>query len=92
MFFTEEDIQPVVNDATKLFGPVGNMILDSNVGLKKNVSIATKKYGKVWYGDLLTDADTRAKLTQLAKSSEQTVYLLNEDFDFDHAIERINPA
>ena len=49
MFYTEEDIQPVVDAVTTVFGTVGNM--SNERGVLKNVTISTPEFGKVWYGD-----------------------------------------
>lgn len=50
MFWTEEDVQPVVDMTTELFGPVGSMTTEKNAIL--NVVIFSKQYGKLWYGDI----------------------------------------
>ena len=50
MFYTEDDVQPVVNVAVEMFGPNGNMLDGKNV--TKNVIIGTKEFGKIWYGDV----------------------------------------
>lgn len=55
MFYTAEDVQPVVQVATELFGPVGNMVDGKNV--TKNVLIGTREFGKIWYGDVDGDID-----------------------------------
>ena len=49
MFYTEEDVQPAVDMATDLFGPVGNMSMDK---AHKNVVITSNKFGHLWYGDI----------------------------------------
>ena len=49
MFYTEEDIQPVVDAVTAVFGAVGNM--SNERGVLKNVTVSTPEFGKVWYGD-----------------------------------------
>lgn len=53
MFWTEEDIQPVVDATVTTFGTVGNMTTERGAIL--NVVIFSKQYGKLWYGDI---ADT----------------------------------
>lgn len=50
MFYSEEEIQPVVQVATELFGPAGNMMEGKHVF--RNLIIGTHQYGKVWYGDV----------------------------------------
>jgi hypothetical protein len=55
MFYTEEDVEPIVQVAKEMFGPVGNMLEGKNV--IKNVIIGTDQLGKVWYGDIEGDSD-----------------------------------
>lgn len=85
MFYSEDDVQPAVNEAIKLFGPVGNMSMERNT--MYNVSIATKEFGKLWYGDIdgarfNTTAIANA-LAALSKLMQQKVYILDDSFDFD---------
>lgn len=56
MFYTEEDIQPVVDAVTAVFGTVGNM--SNERGVLKNVAVSTPEFGKVWYGDFNGSMDT----------------------------------
>jgi hypothetical protein len=49
MFYTEEDIQPVVDVVTRELGQVGNM--GSTRDVLPNVTVAVPQFGKVWYGD-----------------------------------------
>lgn len=56
MFYTEEDIQPVVDAVTTVFGTVGN--ISEERGTLKNVTISTPQFGKVWYGDYQGSIDT----------------------------------
>ena len=53
MFYTEEDVQPIVQVAVEMFGPTGNMLEGKNI--TKNVIIGTKEFGKIWYGDVNGD-------------------------------------
>ena len=55
MFYTAEDVQPAVQVATELFGPVGTMMEGKHV--TKNVIIGTREFGKMWYGDIDGDMD-----------------------------------
>ena len=59
MFYTEEDIQPVVDAVTAVFGVPGNMSNERNV--LKNVTISTPEFGKVWYGDYNGSMDVVTK-------------------------------
>jgi hypothetical protein len=84
MYYTEEDVQPAVEMTEKLFGVNGNV---SHVkGALLNVSIATREFGKLWYGDIEMDhADILNKLHELSKTLEQRVFILAEDlFDFNN--------
>lgn len=55
MFYTEEDIQPVVDAVTGVMGVVGNMATGKNV--LPNVTVSTPEFGKVWYGDYVGNMD-----------------------------------
>lgn len=51
MFYTEEDIQPVVSAAIKVFGKQGQYhYFPSKV--VNMLTISSNKYGKIWYGDV----------------------------------------
>jgi hypothetical protein len=88
MFYTEEDIQPAVTLAVKLFGKAGNMSLEKNT--LYNVSIATREYGKLWYGDIdgsMADTDTlMSKFSELGRFVNQKIYILDDQFDFNKPI------
>lgn len=49
MFYTEEDVQPIVDAVTEVMGVTGNMAIGKNV--LPNVTVSTPEFGKVWYGD-----------------------------------------
>lgn len=49
MFYSEEDVTPTVQMAEQLLGQVGTIDLDAE---HPNTCLATKKFGKIWYGDL----------------------------------------
>lgn len=51
MFYAEEDVAPAVQAAVELFGPVGNMLPKSRF-VARNVTIGTREFGKLWYGDI----------------------------------------
>lgn len=55
MFYTEEDVEPIVQVAVETFGPVGNILENKNV--MKNIIIGTNEFGKIWYGDIEGDSD-----------------------------------
>lgn len=85
MFYTEEDVQPAVNEAVRLFGSVGNMSVEKNTMF--NVSLATKEFGKLWYGDITSDTDTLINsLNTLSKFTQQNIYVLDDNFDFDNPL------
>lgn len=60
MFYTEEDIQPAVDLAVKVFGPQGNYSPAPFVF----VTIKHPKYGNLWYGDVAGDYNTVRQLTE----------------------------
>lgn len=79
MFYTIEDVQPVVQVATELFGPVGNMIYGKNV--TKNVLIGTREFGKIWYGDVEGDVEFITGLCSvLTQRIGQTVMVVDDTF------------
>jgi hypothetical protein len=49
MFYTEEDIQPVVDTVVRTMGPSGTMVYGDRV--LKNIIVSTREFGKIWYGD-----------------------------------------
>lgn len=65
MFYTEEDVQPVVDAVTEVMGVVGNMV--SGRGVLPNVTVSTPEFGKVWYGDYVGTVDElNASMGQLS--------------------------
>lgn len=79
MFYTAEDVQPVVQVATELFGPAGTMMEGKNV--TKNVLIGTREFGKIWYGDVDGDVDFINGLCGvLSQRIGQTVMVVDETF------------
>ncbi len=79
MFYTIEDVQPVVQVATELFGPVGNMIYGKNV--TKNVLIGTREFGKIWYGDVEGDVEFITGLCSvLSQRIGQSVMIVDDTF------------
>jgi hypothetical protein len=76
MFYTEDDVQPVVDMTTDLFGTVGNMSTEKNVF--KNLVIFSKQYGKLWYGDIEDQMDSiHTKCNQIAQKFNINVEVLN---------------
>lgn len=72
--------------ANKILGMNGRMISGSKSGYLNhypknlavfNANICTKNEGKIWYGDIDLTLD-REKLSELAKSLENEVYVLYE--------------
>jgi len=78
MFWQAEDIQPAVNAAVKMFGPQGRMDTGKNVFY--NVSVFTKEYGKLWYGDISKDG-IGEKLKMLSTTINMNVSLVDEHFE-----------
>lgn len=77
MFYTEEDVQPVVDMTTELFGTIGNMSAEKNV--LKNVIIFSKQYGKLWYGDIEDQLDNiHVKCAQIAQKFSINVEPVND--------------
>ncbi len=80
MFWTEEDVQPAVQVANELFGPVGNM-LESGRFVTQNVIIGTREFGKLWYGDVEGTIDYVNELCEiLSKRINQQVFIVNDHF------------
>jgi len=69
MFWTEEDIQPVVSAAEEVFGKQGQYSDDPFVF----VGIEHAKFGTVWYGDVSGTYETIREfaLNLTAKTGEQ---------------------
>ena len=81
MFWTDEDVTPAVQSATELFGPVGSILEGKNVS--RNVTIATKEFGKIWYGDIEGNDEYIKNLCGvLSQKVGQTAYILTEDWIF----------
>ena len=80
MFYTEEDVEPVVQIATELFGPVGNM-LEAGRFVTMNVIVGTKEFGKVWYGDVAGTIDYVTELCEImSKRTGQQVIVVQDNF------------
>jgi hypothetical protein len=83
MFYVAEDIQPAVDIAVKMCGTVGNMTLSKNA--LNNVSVATREFGKLWYGDL-EKVDVVTILNTISSAINQKVYVLDDQFDFNSPV------
>jgi hypothetical protein len=79
MFYSIEDVTPAVDMATKIFGTVGNIATGKNV--LYNVSVATREFGKLWYGDIASP-DVVSLLNTLSNFTRQKVYILDESFNY----------
>lgn len=88
MFYTEEDVLPSVKIAEEMFGKNGSMITGKNV--ITNAAIATKEFGKLWYGDIdLFDGNFEQKGAEFSRKIGQTVYVFGTDrsnFDYHNAL------
>ena len=78
MFWQAEDVQPAVNAAVKMFGRQGRMDTGKNVFY--NVSVFTREYGKLWYGDISKDG-VGEKLKMLSATINMNVSLVDEHFE-----------
>jgi len=79
MFYSAEDVQPAVQVAVELFGPVGNMMEGKNVS--KNVLIGTREFGKIWYGDIDGDLDfVNSRCSVLSQRIGQTATVVEDTF------------
>jgi len=83
MFWQAEDVQPAVDVASKLCGKVGNVSFSKHA--LHNVSIATREFGKLWYGDI-ESTDVVAILNNISGAINQKVFVLDESFDFNTPI------
>jgi hypothetical protein len=84
MFWTDEDIQPAVDLAVKLFGQ-HNLYEQDNRNAHKNVSIMTREFGKIWFGDMELNEETKESMEKLSVTINQKVYL-TKGFDTYNAL------
>lgn len=66
---------------TKLFGFPGTMLdgSKSNRDIVYNANVCTKKYGKIWFGDLnLKNKITLNALKELSQLLNEPIYILRE--------------
>ena len=78
MFYTAEDVSPAVKVVADVFGKVGNMETGKNV--LYNVSIFSRQYGKLWYGDLVNEGISD-KLTTLSTKLGMSLSVVDEHFE-----------
>jgi hypothetical protein len=78
MFWQAEDVQPAVKVVAEVFGKVGNMETGKNV--LYNVSIFSRQYGKLWYGDLVNDGISE-KLTSLSTKLGMSLSVIDDNFE-----------
>jgi hypothetical protein len=83
MFYDEVDVESVVTIANEMFGKSGVMLDGKNV--MRNVTLATREFGKIWYGDMDTIAmSPQAQCSVLSQRINQTVYMFNNSNTFDY--------
>lgn len=84
MFWSEEDIQPVINLAEKLFGS-GDTIQYYNRNAIPNISLMTREFGKLWVGDLEINETTKENMEKLSATINQRIYFCR-DFNIEDAM------
>jgi hypothetical protein len=55
MYFTAEDVQPVVDVITATLGMQGTMMEGKRI--TKNIILGSPQFGKLWYGDVDGDME-----------------------------------
>ena len=78
MFWQAEDVQPAVKAVAEVFGKVGAMETGKNV--LYNVSIFSRQYGKLWYGDLINDGISE-KLSTLSTKLGMSLSVVDDSFE-----------
>jgi len=78
MFWQAEDVQPAVKVVTEVFGPAGRMETGKNV--LYNISIFSREYGKLWYGDLVNEGISE-KLTTLSTKLGMSLSVVDDNFE-----------
>jgi hypothetical protein len=78
MFWQAEDVQPAVKVVAEVFGKVGVMETGKNV--LYNVSIFSRQYGKLWYGDLINDGISE-KLSTLSTKLGMSLSVIDDNFE-----------
>jgi hypothetical protein len=86
MFYTEEDLSQVVNQAVSIFGRNGIRKVGKNIEF--STAIATRELGKIWYGDI--DRNTLdTACVMLSTRLNQRVYLFTHDTEFNFEAARV---
>lgn len=88
---TESDINDVV---TRIMGLSGQMLdLHAGKSIIPNAVLATKKRGKIWYGDI-DSHQLHHFMDILVKELHEPVYLMDKDdeFDFDKGLKFITSS
>lgn len=81
MFYNDEDVQPMVDFAEQLLGKSGRM--EYGQGVAYNICLATREFGKIWYGDTsLSDVTISQICETLGKRFGQSVYRVVDGFEF----------
>ncbi len=79
MFWTEEDIQPVVDVVTQTLGPQGVMMNGKTVS--KNVVLGSPEFGKLWYGDIDGDREYVDSICNiLSQRTSQKISVVSDSF------------
>ena len=85
MFYSEEDVLPVVKAANQCFGETNTYLHGKNV--LKNITVATRDFGKIWFGDIFTETlDPACKRLSNLLQKDVFVFHSNEEFNFNNAI------
>jgi len=83
MFYNEDDVQPVVTIANEMLGKAGRMLDGKNV--MRNVTLATREFGKIWYGDIdMIAMNPSVQFKNLSQRINQTVYAFDNSNTFDY--------
>ena len=75
MFWTDEDIQPSVDLAERIFGK----------NSQSNVFLFTREFGKIWQGSLSLNKECKNKIEMLAATINKRVYLVIE-YDYKNPL------
>jgi len=89
MFYTEEDVTPVVRTAERVFGKQNLYFPGSQY---KYCTLITREFGKIWVGELnLSDrADTQQKLNLLSDTLDKRIFITNGDYSINQPIMKSN--
>jgi len=70
MFYTAEDVLPAVSLVESFFGHTGRFNHESNGSpVIKNICLATREYGVLWYGDVDYNTEDFSKHVQFISNS-----------------------